>query len=242
MRPAGSTSRLRWLGAEFLVVAAGVVAGLAVDQWRAVRAQQVLEADYLEQIASEMEENGRRIVILENWNAVTAEQGKILSVWLAGTPPVPPRDSVATALAYLSLTLNISFLDAAFEGLVASSDNLLLSPTRELLRIAYDEMRRWEAFYLLPPTDFLSRMRQVVPPSLVNGMVGNGDGCVLVGTPCRFSDADMLHLRDAVDEISDPAQLSRALNEYLSWLSRFTRAIDLMPATIEAGMSALAER
>lgn len=146
--------RIRWrhnlrkLGRDFLLIVAGVLTALALDNWNAHLKDRRLETQYLSALASDMRAHVARY---DQWLAALARHAEWTATiwgWANGTPPTQPVDEV---LLWLRLggqvNLDTHFQNGAYEDLVNSGMfRIITNPALREDLINYHNFRlRWNA-------------------------------------------------------------------------------------------------
>lgn len=162
---------IRRLLAELLVIVAGVLIALWVDEWRQDREDRAKEGIYLASVRNEFQENRRRLDLqLVAYERRREAQGKLVELGpaLSGLP----QDSVVTLWAWALRGGNLNPALGATEALISSGGlSLVRDPElRSLVATVQAELEDFaevEAIY----TDFLDhqllprmRARVAIPP------------------------------------------------------------------------------
>lgn len=119
--------RVRWrhharkLGRDFLLIVAGVLTALALENWTARVKERRLEAQYLRALASDVQEH---IARYDRWLVALARHVEWTATiwgWANGAPPTQPANEVLLWVRLGGqLNLDAHFQDGAYEDLVGS--------------------------------------------------------------------------------------------------------------------------
>lgn len=118
--------KLRWFGAEILIVVAGVLIALALNSWWGARQDAAREAGYLALIHRDLDQMMGILEELSDFEARQLEDG-LRAYRLLSAPRRTPEQQVevSQALARLTYRRTMSTVDAAYEDLI-STGNLRL--------------------------------------------------------------------------------------------------------------------
>lgn len=116
---------MRWFGAEFLVVVAGVLVALAVGAWWQGRQDAATERAYLRQLAADLRETERAAADADAFLRPVDRAGSLL--WLAFYEAErPPRDSLLAWAERAMWTSTVRPVTGTAEALVATGDLALI--------------------------------------------------------------------------------------------------------------------
>lgn len=235
--------RVRRISVEFLVIVAGVLVALAVDEWNDVRRARVQESVYLERLLDDLRMDTTTFSPGSNGGA--ERNAKIAS--LTALLEVAPR-SVLEEEALRAVARDLAAATIGSWGSLPTMrityDELISTGSLGLIRDA--DVRRRIAVYYQNHEFFVGRLDQRLTdfPRFMYGLIRRGGG---EGGAQDFESADLTateldRLRDA---LSTPeyaaaltAELNRTLNQRSVYRQRYAEAVDLL-RTLEAYLQGL---
>lgn len=147
--------RLRWFGAEFLVVVAGILAALAINAWWGARDDASRERRYLTQLRSDLLETERLVAEADSvMGPVDAAGAQLARAFFL--PDRPPADSIVVWFSRAYRVRDARPITGTVESLIATGDLGLLRDeslrsavatyldnTRTTIRIHDQDVQRW---------------------------------------------------------------------------------------------------
>lgn len=225
-------ARFPWgaLAAEFVVVVAGILGALWVDEWREDRADAALEQVYLGRLEEDLAATSEALtpVVTRYENA---RDGIRATLALLDAPPGPATsDSLAKVVGWVGTLTSVEPVDAAYRELVQSGSLRVIRPSlRRQLALLDATAREMETQYTYEEAQYI----HTVEPALVGGPLNYGRVAVVPqrmaagGPPSdlralwgdrRFWNVASLKL-ETVEAILEPARLplyTRLLEETLA--------------------------
>ena len=178
-------SKVRWLGAEYLVIVLGVLTAVGINAWWGERQDRTNEQEYLRQLAADLRETEQAMDAMDRYMLPFERAPRRLAQAHFLTQP-PPRDSVIAWAAVAPVYETVGPVLGTAEALVSAGDLRLIQD--DSLRVAItaylDDSRgyvrsyeRWQASLLAHTGDYvaLAPISQIFAEAIGTGALDSLD-------------------------------------------------------------------